>query len=261
MKKPLWIFGDSYVDSQFPNDSNEYPRWWQYLEKEYTIFNFGLTGTGPKYALSMLYKAMQWQKNTKDVSILFVLSDPERVSFKDLPPARQHQLKNNAIVKSLSKLERQKLNEIKSYHDWMAVNYFDNDEYKLELITILNSLYILKNMFAKIMVMQAFGHPDINDSLKPGLTLNINHLREDTDNWKFVTTPLSVLSIEYCKDMTEDVYTKVDHRLNHFGSQMSKRLGTEIYKWFKYHAFTEKNFKTIRNKFKYPNIVYWNYNE
>jgi hypothetical protein len=261
MKKPLWIFGDSYVDSQFPNDSNEYLRWWQYLEKEYIIFNFGLTGTGPKYALSTLYKAVQWQKNTKDVSILFVISDPERVSFKELPPARQHQLKNDVIVKSLSPGEQRKLNEIKNYYNWMVINYFDNDEYKLELITILNSLYVLQENFDKIMVLQAFGHPEINQSLKPGLSLNIDYIKKETDKWKFITLPLSLLSIEYCKDMNEDVYTKVDHRLNHFGAHSSKRIGTEILKWFKYHAFSEKNITTLKNKFEYPNIAYWNYNE
>ena len=72
MKKELWIFGDSFGDPNY-GDAKQYTRWWEYLEPHYTVKNFSLTGTGPRWMLKELYRE-SYNKETSNINVLCLLS-------------------------------------------------------------------------------------------------------------------------------------------------------------------------------------------
>jgi len=262
MKKQLWIFGDSYVDKTFPEKSSAYKRWWEYLEEDFKIHNFGITGSGPRDALTRFYRTMQWQRNTNEISVLFILSDIERVSFCNLPAERQHQLSfhgkpSGEIEYSVIKT----MKELRPLYYSMVEHYFTTESWTTELFSIVNTLHVLSKSFKKILVLQAFGHPSISDSLKPGFKNNLQILNEESSQWKFVDTPLAKLSIENCLDMKEEVLHSPDHRLNHFGQSMSAKLGKQVLKCFRNETFNIRKLTLSRNNFNYSTNRYWNYNE
>jgi hypothetical protein len=262
MKKQLWIFGDSYVDVSFPNNSSAYKRWWEYLEEDFIIHNFGITGSGPRDALTRLYRIMQWQTNTNEISILFVLSDIERVSFCNLPAERQHQLSLHGKVSGdIENKVSKTMKELKPLYYSMIKHFFSTDSWTTELFSIVNTLMVLSKHFEKIIVFQAFGHPLIANDLKAGFKNNLKILNEESLNWKFVDTPLAQLSIENCMDMNEQVLTDVDHRLNHFGQEISAELGKQTLKCFRNKKFDISKLTKSKNNYNYSKSRYWNYNE
>jgi hypothetical protein len=221
MKKELWIFGDSFGDPNYGDVNPQYTRWWEYLEQHYTVKNFSLTGTGPRWMLKELYRE-SYNKTTSNINVLCLLSDPRRIDFDKLDPGMQHRvLEDKRYAKT---------------YKAMVKDYLFTDCYATELISILNSLYVLSENFNKMLVWKCF--PFYNRqtlTTDKGLNRSIQQnfqIARRRKNFEFVSHSLFQLSQENCLDMKPEYFKNtIDPRLNHFGEDMSKKIGHEVVKW------------------------------
>ena len=125
----IWIFGDSYVDSGFPNSEFVIP-WYNRFGK---TKNFAICGTGQPYAFNMFYEVEHLIKKTD--KIIFVLSEDYRLNWPDVELFAQCEILRNGYHEEYTGTRNRDL------HDYV----FKMSDKKMTLKNIL----FLKNLKIK----------------------------------------------------------------------------------------------------------------
>ena len=126
MEKKVFIFGDSYAD---PKGTPNYV-WHKRLKDDYSVFNYGETGTGPQYSFKKFYDLTF----TSNDIVIFLLSDPFRMDFFNgslLKGELSHIVWDNKSKKSYCVFEHYSQNELTRRH-MKILEYFNKYESQID---------------------------------------------------------------------------------------------------------------------------------
>jgi hypothetical protein len=191
MKKKVWIFGDSYSDS-VNYIQNDYPTWPIELAKKYDVKNFSLQGTGPDWSLSLLNENMKSQGlgNLKDVTVIFLVSNPFRFNFSFYdPPGNQVLLPfigKYSDIGEYHKTEIKKYSKyFKFYKDFLKYYAYEETWVGTAVVKITGSLKLYEHFFKKILVWPVFDMPKFLTVPQTGKFYYVNKKLYDIESKKY----------------------------------------------------------------------------
>ena len=160
MKKKVWIFGDSYSDP-VNYRRNNHQTWPIELGKKYDVCNFSHQGSSPDWSLELLDKEIKSHdvNDLKDISLIFLKSDPYRFNFSFFDTPEDH-----ALLMHLDKIDRsdnQKKIEkyskyLNFYKDFLKYYAYKNNYHDIASMKIVGSLKLYEAFFEKILVWPIF---------------------------------------------------------------------------------------------------------
>tara|TARA_R110000822_G_scaffold53233_4_gene137321 strand:+ start:120 stop:728 length:609 start_codon:yes stop_codon:yes gene_type:complete len=184
MKKPLYIFGDSYVDLGFDRGAIGERMWVRQLSKTFDTRNFGLRGTGPDWNLHQLIEHLPNHKP----HLLYIGTEINRLNLRNTQPTQQAMLKNQYGSGRMAII----FDELISMPEWQLT----------ESVKCLSAVASLAHHFDRVLY---FGSDTISQSV-----LNIVNIPHNMHVSNYAMTPLSISEPEYAS------VSGPDHRSNHY---------------------------------------------
>lgn len=166
----VWIFGDSFTTDFYSTFEGKLFRdntWPYMLKKNYNVYNPSLCGAGPLTMINLfLYQGKKavpfydWENNhhlliknefetdTKNTTVLFFISNINRVHFNFLQVIQHENMYNN--------IENTEYKEYKNNMDFLYNHYFTDKWCQDNLCFILFTLFYLSEIFKKILIFPIF---------------------------------------------------------------------------------------------------------
>lgn len=225
----IWIFGDSYADDKhLPFGIKD--NWTNLLRyRGYNVFNFSLSGTGPDWSLQRFLLQTRKTKNTKDIVLIFLISEITRFPFSFLR-LRDQVFKpfkcfsdQNQSTKDLTHRYRRHMSFMKRFYRY----YYNSSSYEeTEVEKIIGYLYLQHFRFKKTLAWSIFK--------EPSLTL------PKSESFYIPDFKLS--------DLTHETFgLGEDIQMNHLRDEYHPIFADSIHHWIKYNSnIVLEDFPVIR---------------
>lgn len=121
----IYIFGDSYADPNYKNQTDNFECWHEQLSKKFSVTNYGLTGTGPHYSFKKYYELLSNNNFKKNDIIIFFLSGTDRIHFPKTDPSQVNNIGWDFLNKK-TYITDNYFDNIKKYYDLFIneINFF-----------------------------------------------------------------------------------------------------------------------------------------
>lgn len=213
----IWIFGDSYADSNndFGENLDRYD-WTYLLHKKYNVTNYAISGTGPHYSFKKYFDHVKSRVFGKNDIIIFIVSINDRIHFhkseaKEITGIGWDEINSKTYVHESSN------DQVKQYYkDWFSeINFY--------YLTNLDEIHMsfMKNVSFLYCVSQFIGLKTIVFSVSDDFIFKL----PINNNFYYLDKRLSNISqneifAEERKDLNFSSFR--DKRINHFSKKNHK---------------------------------------
>tara|TARA_B100001287_G_C22609604_1_gene494433 strand:+ start:221 stop:934 length:714 start_codon:yes stop_codon:yes gene_type:complete len=211
------IFGDSYVDPVRYEHQHQYTSWVNKLSTKYKVHNEAVSGTGPEYSLR---KFLEYTRDfilagdSKDMSIIFVCSDPCRLDLSCYKHSREA-----VEIFDIAEGKRRHKSTVfaKQAIQWMMSSEWQVNQH----VMVRSTLSQLAPHFKNILYWSIL-------SWRP-----YDEILFTPDNMCFPKESLIDISIRDCGEnlALKDLPVFIDHRINHLQETNHEIMFEQVTNW------------------------------
>jgi hypothetical protein len=202
----LYIYGDSFADPEWNMQHDCEFVWPVEIQKQYTVNNYALKGTGPEYSLQRMIETVNVPK---DSVCVFVVSDVNRMNLQNFWKHDQEQV--HILDVAAKRIKHPGYMFVRQLYE----HYLVDHTYTQRTAQIISAVNSLGSKFARTLIMPIAPVP-VELRLDPSVTF-FNH------------GLLDLSEAEWRLDRGIDPY--VDNRPNHFSEPNHRVMLDSLVKW------------------------------